>query len=42
MSYAFWQNLSLNLSVLDLYDSQPAQAVPNNDLQVHSTIGVTF
>jgi putative salt-induced outer membrane protein YdiY len=42
LSYAFWQNLSLNLSVLDLYDSEPAQTVPNNDLQIRSSLGITF
>src|SRR5262249_15283720 len=34
LSYGFWQNLSLNLSVLNLYDTQPAVGVPNNDLQI--------
>jgi putative salt-induced outer membrane protein YdiY len=40
----FWLSgsLSLNLTVLDLYDTQPAQGVPNNDLQVRSSIGVKF
>ena len=42
LAYALWQNLSLNLSVLDYYDSHPAEAVPNNDLQIRSSIGITF
>jgi hypothetical protein len=42
LSYGFWQNLSLNLTVLDLYDSSPANAVPRNDLQIRSSLGITF
>jgi hypothetical protein len=42
LSYALWRNLSLNLSVLDFYDTQPAQKVPNNDLQVHTSVGFSF
>ena len=34
--------LSLNLDVIDLYDTQPARGIPQNDLQVRSSIGVTF
>ena len=42
LSYGIWQNISLNVSVLDLYDTQPAANVPNNDLQIRSSLGVTF
>ena len=42
LSYGFWRNLALNLSVLDLYDTQPARSVPNNDLQIRSSLGITF
>jgi hypothetical protein len=42
LSYGFWQNLSLNVTVLDLYDTQPALNVPNNDLQIRSSLGITF
>jgi hypothetical protein len=42
LSYALWRNLSLHLSVLDLYDSKPAEGVTPNDLQVHSSLGITF
>ena len=34
--------LSLNLTVLNLYDTQPAPGVPNNDFQLRSSLGVTF
>ena len=42
LTYALWRNLSLNLSVLDAYDTRPAQDVTFNDLQVHTSIGVKF
>lgn len=42
LSYGIWQNVSLNLSLLDLYDTKPARGVPNNDLQIRSSLGVTF
>jgi Protein of unknown function, DUF481 len=42
LSYALWRNISLNLSLLDLYDTLPAAGVPNNNLQVHSSVGITF
>ncbi len=42
LSYALWRNVSLHLSMLDLYDTQPAQSVTRNDLQVHTSVGVTF
>ncbi len=42
LSYAFWHNVSLNLSALDSYDSRPADHVPDNDLQILSSVGVTF
>jgi hypothetical protein len=41
-SYGIWQNISLNLSILDLYDTQPAANVPKNDLQIRSSVGITF
>lgn len=40
--YALLQNLSLNLSVIDFYDSRPAAKVEPNDLQIRSSIGVKF
>lgn len=42
LSYALWRNVSVNLSLLDLYDTKPAQSIANNDLQVHTSVGVTF
>ncbi len=42
LSYALWRNVSLHLSMLDLYDTKPAQDVTRNDLQVHTSVGVTF
>jgi hypothetical protein len=42
VSYCIWQCVSLNLSLLDLYDTQPAEGVPPNDLQLRSSLGVTF
>jgi uncharacterized protein DUF481 len=42
LSYGFWQNLALNLSLLDMYDTQPAKTVPKNDLQIRSSLGITF
>lgn len=40
----YWlsSNLSVNLTVLDLYDTQPAPTVTRNDLQLRSSVGVKF
>ena len=40
--YQLLSNLALNLTVCDQYDSQPAEAVTRNDLQVRSSVGVKF
>lgn len=42
LSHTLWRNLSLNFSVLDLYDTVPAVGVPHNEFQVHSSLGITF
>ncbi|HWI58656.1 MAG TPA: DUF481 domain-containing protein, partial [Bacillota bacterium] len=42
LSFGFWEHLSLNLTALDLYDSEPASDVPNNDIQLRSSLGITF
>lgn len=42
LSYALLAYLSLNLSVADYYDTQPSVGVPNNDLQVRTSLGVKF
>jgi hypothetical protein len=40
--YALLQNIFLNLSLLDIYDSQPADGVDRNDIQIRSSVGVKF
>ena len=35
-------SVQVNFNLVDLYDSQPPIGVKNNDLQVQSTIGMTF
>ena len=42
LSYALWQGVSLNLTALDLYDTNPAPGVDKNELQVRSSLGVEF
>jgi len=42
LSYALWKNMALRFSMLDLYDTQPTHGVAKNDLQLHTSIGVTF
>ncbi len=42
LSYALIYNFSLTFSVVDLYDTQPAIGVPNNDLQFRTLLGVKF
>ena len=43
-NFRFWflENLSFNLTLLDLYNTQPASGVSRNDLQIRSSIGVKF
>ncbi len=41
-SYKLIENLSLNLTVIDLYDTDPAPSVDQNEFQVRSSIGITF
>ena len=41
-SYRLIENLSLNLTVLDQYDTDPAPKVDQNEVQIRSTIGITF
>jgi putative salt-induced outer membrane protein YdiY len=40
--YAILQNVFLNVSILDIYDSQPALGIKKNDLQIRSSVGVKF
>lgn len=42
VAYALWRKLSLNLTVIDLYDSQPAADVTRNDFEVRSMLGYAF
>jgi putative salt-induced outer membrane protein YdiY len=42
LSYRLWNSLSLNLSFLDLYDTDPAPGVDQNEVQLRSSLGFTF
>ncbi len=42
LRYWILENLSFNLTVIDLYDTQSAPTVGKNDLQIRSSIGVKF
>jgi hypothetical protein len=40
--YLLAQNLSLIVTILDIYDTAPATNVDKNDLQIRSSLGVKF
>ncbi|HWF18195.1 MAG TPA: DUF481 domain-containing protein [Verrucomicrobiae bacterium] len=42
LTYALLLHLSYNLTVADYYDTQPTLGVPNNDLQIRTSLGVKF
>jgi len=42
LKYALVNNLSLIVTVLDNYETETAEGVPQNDLQIRSSIGVKF
>ncbi|MBU6410908.1 MAG: DUF481 domain-containing protein [Verrucomicrobia bacterium] len=42
LSYGFWKNLSLNLTVDDHYNSEVAPGVDPNQFEIRSSLGVTF
>jgi putative salt-induced outer membrane protein YdiY len=42
VQYALKEYLTLNLTVIDIYDSQVPSGVNNNDLQIRSSLGVAF
>ncbi|MBU6401754.1 MAG: DUF481 domain-containing protein, partial [Verrucomicrobia bacterium] len=42
LSYALTTYLSLNLNVVEFYDTDPSAGASHNDLKILSTIGVTF
>jgi hypothetical protein len=39
---ALVMNLSVNLTLIDLYDNQPALGVPPNEMQFRTSLGVKF
>lgn len=42
LSYKLVDNLSLNLSLVDFFDTDPAPKVNKNELQIRSSVGITF
>jgi putative salt-induced outer membrane protein YdiY len=42
LSFTFWKNMSLNLGVLDEYDTQAAPGVEKNRFEIRSSLGYTF
>lgn len=42
LSYRLWNTLSLNLTLIDAYDTNPAPGVDQNELQLRSSLGFTF
>jgi putative salt-induced outer membrane protein YdiY len=42
LSVGIVQNLSLNFSVLDIFDTKPARTVDRNELLVRSSVGLSF
>jgi len=42
LRYWLLENISLNLTLIDIYDTQPAPTVGRNDLQIRSSVGVKF
>jgi putative salt-induced outer membrane protein YdiY len=42
LKFFLLQNVSLNLTVLDLFDTRPAENVDQNELRIRSSLGVTF
>jgi putative salt-induced outer membrane protein YdiY len=42
LRYWLLDNLSLNFTVIDLYDTRVARGISKNDLQIRSSIGVKF
>ena len=41
-SYPLFKKITINLNIIDQYESRPTVSVHNNDLEIQSTIGVTF
>ena len=42
LRYPLLKNLSLNLVVIDLYDTEPVLGVTKNDMQIRSALGIKF
>ncbi len=42
VSYPLFKRVTLNLNVIEQYDAKPPRGVDKNDLQVQSTLGITF
>ena len=42
LSYPLFKRMTINLNVVDEYDSNPPVGVDRNELQIQSTIGITF
>jgi putative salt-induced outer membrane protein len=42
LSYPLWKSLTLNLNLIDLFDSRPPRGVRRNDLTIQSSLGITF
>ena len=42
LRYWFLENMSFNITLIDIYDTDPARTVSKNDLQIRSSIGMKF
>jgi putative salt-induced outer membrane protein len=42
LAFGIVQNLSLNLTALELYDTRPVPGVSRNEFQLRSSLGITF
>lgn len=41
-AYPLLKNITINLNIIDQYESRPTVSVHNNDLEIQSTVGLTF
>ena len=41
-SYPLLDHTSINLNLIDDYDTNPVQGVKSNDMTVQTTIGISF
>jgi len=42
LSYRLWNTLSINFTVIDVFDTDPAPGVAENEFQLRSSLGFTF